>query len=161
MWIMPFHLFIFLTPFLLAIGRKYTIGRKLYPGEFNYYLLLYFLIFCVGLQGIVTGVMQIFDSETHAYFANRPWSPFVWEVGMMNLAFGMLGFMCIWLRGSFWAAAGIGYSIFLILSFFGHLYEAIFHGNYTRGNLGLHVWIDLCTAILIFFMIFKGKYDKQ
>lgn len=161
MWIVPFHLFIFLAPFALAIVHKFTVGRKLLPGEFDYYLLLYFLIFCVGVQGVVTGVLQIFNAQGHAYFANRPWSPFLWEVGMMNLSYGALGFLCIWLRGSFWAAAGIGYSLFLTMSFIGHIYEAVFHENYSQGNLGLHVWIDLATALIIFTLIFKSKYEKR
>jgi hypothetical protein len=161
MWIVPFHLFIFLTPFVLAYIHKFTVGRKLQLGEFDYYLLLYFLIFGVGLQGLVTGIMQIFDAENHADFANRPWSPFVWEVGMMNISYGFLGFLCIWLRGSFWAAAGLGYSLFLLMSFCGHLYEIYAHENYSQGNLGVHVWIDLFTALIIFTLIFKSKYEKQ
>lgn len=76
---------------------------------------------------------------------------------MMNISYGMLGVMCYWLRGPFWAAVGIGYGSFLTMAFFGHMYEALVHGNYSMGNVGIQVWVDVLIAFVLFYLIFNNK----
>lgn len=157
MWITLFHIFIFLAPFLYVWLLHITRTKPFKKDELKYYLLLFFLLFCVGVQGLVTGAVQIFGSEVHCSYQGRPWSPFVWELGMMNLSYGILGVMCYWLRGSFWAATGIGYSTFLLLAFCGHIYEVITKQNYHIGSIGPQVWIDLSVALVITYLIFRSK----
>lgn len=157
MFITAFHIFIFLAPFFalwLLWNKK---GRKLQKGELRYHLLLFFLVSCVGIQGLVTGTIQIFGAEGHCTYSGRPWSPFVWELGMMNISYGVLGMLCYWLRGSFWAATGIGYSVFLILAFFGHVYEVITQKNYYLGSIGPQVWIDLSIALVLLVLICRSQ----
>lgn len=157
MFITTFHIFIFLAPFIVAYFTHATGDKKFKKEEFRYYLLLFFLLFCVGVQGLVTGAVQIFGAEGHCSYSGRPWSPFVWELGMMNISYGVLGMLCYWLRGPFWAATGIGYSIFLILAFLGHIYEVIMKQNYYLGNIGPQVWIDLSIALVLMLLICRSK----
>jgi len=157
MWIGLFHVAIFILPFITVYGIHARSKRGVSSEELRYYLLLNFLIYCVGIQGLVTGFIQIFSAEGHCDYLNRPWSPFIWELGMMNISYGILGIMCIWLRGSFWVAVGIGYSLFLSMAFAGHLYEAAFSQNYSIGNIGPQIWIDLSIAAVLFYLIFRGK----
>jgi Family of unknown function (DUF6790) len=157
MWIAAFHIFIFLAPFLIVWSIHTTRDKPLRKEELKYYLLLFFLMFCVGIQGIVTGVLQMFGAEGHCTYSGRPWSPFVWELGMMNISYGVLGVLCYWLRGSFWAATGIGYSIFLLLAFCGHIYEVISKQNYNIGSIGPQVWVDLSIALVLLVLIFRSK----
>ncbi len=157
MLITAFHIFIFLAPFIAVWSIHTTRDKKLQKEELRYYLLLFFLLICVGVQGVVTGTVQIFGAEGHCTYSGRPWSPFVWELGMMNISYGVLGLLCYWLRGSFWAATGIGYSVFLILAFFGHIYEVIIEQNYHLGSVGPQVWIDLFIAIVLMVLICRSK----
>lgn len=159
MLITAFHLFIFLAPFFIVWTVHTTKGKKCRKGELKYLLLLMFLVFCVGVQGLVTGLVQIFGAEGHCSYTGRPWSPFVWELGMMNISYGVLGLLCYWLRGSFWAATGIGYSIFLILAFLGHIYEVIAKQNYQLGSIGPQVWIDLAIALVLLVLICRSKNE--
>lgn len=155
MGIVAFHVVLFVLPFLIVSWEARR--RQFQQGEFSYLLLLYFLLFGVGVQALVTGLVQIFIGEGHSEYVNRPWSPYVWEVGMMNLSYAAIAFLCIWLRGSFWAAVGLGYSIFLFLAFIGHMYEAAFHYNYSLGNIGPQVWIDLATGIVLCCLILRRQ----
>ncbi|MEM1283070.1 MAG: DUF6790 family protein [Chlamydiota bacterium] len=157
MFITVFHFFIFLAPFVILYSKQVTQVKKFRSDEIKYYLLLLFLIFCVGVQGLVTGMTQIFIAEGHSSYVGRPWSPFVWELGMMNISYGVLGIMCYWLRGSFWAATGIGYSIFLLLAFSGHIYEVITRQNYHLGSIGPQVWIDFSIALVLLVLICRSK----
>ncbi len=157
MWIAVFHLIIFILPFVLTFGVYATNEKRISRQELQYHLLLSFLFFCVGIQGLVTGVVQITGAEGYCVYHQRAWSPFVWELGMMNLSYGVLGIMCFWLRGPFWAAVGIGYSIFLTLAFSGHVYESIVNPEYHFRNFGLQTWIDLGIALIIFYLIFSSK----
>jgi hypothetical protein len=40
--------------------------------------------------------------EIAAYIGWMPGSPFQFEVAVANLAIGVLGISCVWLRGNFW-----------------------------------------------------------
>jgi len=47
--------------------------------------------------------------------------PFSLKWPRANLAFGVLGIMCIWQRGGFWTATGTGFAIFCWSAPMGHV----------------------------------------
>ena len=73
-------------------------------------LLLYALVLDVGVIGLPLGFIP------HVFFPNQaadllgwpPGSPFQLEVGFHDGAWGLLGFLSIWIGGSFWLATGLG-----------------------------------------------------
>jgi len=77
--------------------------------------LFYLLVIFAGIGGLMGAV-------THTFFAKeialgigwQPGSPFQFEVAMANLAFGVLGIMCIWNRRGFRAATGVGLAVFFL-----------------------------------------------
>ena len=86
-------------------------------------------------------------------------SPFQFEVAVANLAFGVLGILCIWQRRGFWTATGIGYATFLLGCAYGHLREMILDGNFAPYNVGPVLWVnDLAVPLAILLLLLVRRH---
>ena len=102
----------------------------------------------VGVAGLLGAYAHTARAaETAALIGWAPGSPFQFEVAMANLAFGVLGVLCIRLRGLFWWATAIGYGVFLLGAAYGHIVEIVTVQNYAPGNAGIVLWWDILTPI--------------
>lgn len=131
-------------------------------------LLLYSLIFHVGVQGFFLGLIP------HVFFADKiaesiGWqkgSPFQFEVGVHDGAWGLLGFLSIWIGGTFWYATGIGWAFFMLGAAYGHLRETILKGNYEIYNFYM-IFIDAFIALYLLLLIYmhykisRSKVSEQ
>jgi len=113
-------------------------------------LLLYFFVIPIGMGGFMGFLGHI--ARARAVAASIGWpagNPFQSEVAMANLAFGILGILCVRNRGSFWTATAIGWSIF----FFGdgciHLHQIWTGQRFAPGNAGGILYFDLVMPLLI------------
>jgi len=92
-------------------------------------------------------------------------SPFQREVGMWDLALGIVGVLCLVFRDEgFWTATIIGTGIFFVSAGLGHVYELIVHGDTAAFNAGAVMYIDLfypffLAALLILYH--RGKVAEQ
>jgi hypothetical protein len=70
-------------------------------------LLLYALVLDVGVIGLPLGFIPhvFFADETARAIGWPRGSPFQFEVGVHDGAWGVLGFLCIWIGGTFWLGA--------------------------------------------------------
>lgn len=116
--------------------------------------LVSFLWISVGLQGLLAGLAQIFRGEKSAAYLNWPYSPFVRELGYCNVAFGILGLLCLIVGGTWWAATGIGYSIFLLCAAGEHIYDMVKNHNYSLGNAGPTLWSDIIIPVAILILLY-------
>lgn len=123
-------------------------------------LLLYSLVFNVGFVGIFFGFIP------HVFFPDRAaeaigWasgSPFQYEVGFHDGAWGILGFLSIWIRGRFWLATGIGWSFFLLGAAYGHLHDTIVNANYAPNNF-LMIFVDsIIPFVLLTLLYLKHRW---
>lgn len=122
-------------------------------------LLLYMFIINVALAGLWSFMGHVFFPDDLAkYMGFGPGSPFQYEVGMANLAFAILGLLCIWERGDFWLATGLGYSIFLFGSGVGHMQEYIVNHNDAPGNVGLMLWFTMIFPLLLMSVLLVYRY---
>ena len=118
-------------------------------------LLLYSLVFNVG------GVGFFFGFIPHVFFPDRAaeaigWasgSPFQYEVGFHDGAWGILGFLSIWIRGRFWLATGIGWSFFLLGAAYGHLHDTIVNANYAPNNF-LMIFVDSIIPLVLLTLFY-------
>lgn len=112
--------------------------------------LLYSLVFNVGFLGIFLGFIP------HVFFPDRAaeligWAPgshFQFEVGFHDGAWGLLGFLCIWIRDRFWLATGLGWSIFMLGAAYGHLLDTLHNANYAHNNYFM-IFVDALIAVLL------------
>ena len=134
----------------LSLSRRAKTRRRVI-----YLLLLYALVFDVGIVGLIFGFIP------HVFFADQaaesigwaPGSPFQFEVGFHDGAWGLLGFLCIWIGGSFWLATGLGWSFFMIGATYGHIVQTLREGNYAPYNF-LPIFTDGFIAIWLLILLY-------
>src|SRR6266508_3973919 len=115
-------------------------------GRVIHLLLLYALVLDVGVIGLPPG------------------SPFQFEVGIHDGAWGLLGFLCLWIGGSFWLATGLGWSVFMLGASYGHLDQTLREGDYAPYNF-LTIFSDGFIAVWLLVLLYlyyrEGGFRKQ
>ena len=88
-------------------------------------------------QGISSGYPPLFQQE----LANA------------SLGFGIIGVLCIWIRGHFWTATVIGSSIWLFGDAIDHLRDIFLNNNLSEINTGIVFYSDLIIPIFAVFLL--------
>jgi hypothetical protein len=113
-------------------------------------LLLYMFAVFAGVGGLIGFLGHTVGAAYVAHSIGWPaGNPFQYEVGVANLAFAILGILCIWQRGGFWTAVGIGISIFLFGAAGVHLHQIHLGQDYTAANARLTLYTDIVAPIMI------------
>jgi hypothetical protein len=113
--------------------------------------LLYAFVFVVGAGGLFgfTGHTLVAD-DVARQIGWPAGNPFQTEVAFTNLAFGVLGLLCIRFRGDFWLATGLGWGIFLVGAGITHALDWLANGNTAPSNTGPVLYGDfLKPAVLL------------
>ena len=127
----------------LSPGRRGTL-----PAAAATYL-VYLLFIYVGLMGLLTAYGHVFRSaQTSASIGWAP-SPFEYEVGMADLTVGVLGVLCLWLRGNFWLATAIANAVWLLGDAVGHLRQIVLSNNHAANNSGVFLIVEFTMPVLI------------
>jgi hypothetical protein len=90
-------------------------------------------------------------------------SPFQFEVGVHDGAWGVLGFLCIWIGGLFWLATGLGWSLFMLGATYGHIRETVLEGDYALYNfltLFSDGFIGVWLLLLLYLYWRQGGFQK-
>ena len=128
-------------------------------------LLLYALIVGVGVMGLLFGfIPHVFFPVETAKMIGWPGSPFQFEVGVLDGAWGVLGFLCIWLGGTFWLATGLGWSLFMLGATYGHIHQTMKTGDYAPYNF-LMIFSDGFIGIWLLVLLFLywrcGGFERK
>jgi hypothetical protein len=129
-------------------------------------LLLYALVLGVGVIGLFLGfVPHVFFADQVADLIGWPaGSPFQFEVGIHDGAWGVLGFLCIWIGGTFWLATGLGCSLFMLGATYGHIDQMVTAGNYAPYNF-LTIFSDGFVALWLLVLLClhyrQGGFGKE
>ena len=129
-------------------------------------LFLYALVFDVGVIGLLFGFIPhvFFADEAARLIGWPPGSPFQFEVGIHDGAWGLLGFLSIWIGGSFWIATGLGWSVFMLGATYGHIHQTMQEGNYAPYNF-LTIFSDGFIAVWLLVLLYLyyrlGGFEKQ
>ncbi len=121
-------------------------------------LLLYALVLDVGVVGLVFGfIPHVFFADQTARMIGWPTgSPFQFEVGIHDGAWGLLGFLCLWIGGSFWTATGLGWSVFMLGATYGHIDQTLRAGDFAPYNF-LTIFSDGFTAIWLLVLLYLHR----
>lgn len=119
--------------------------------------LAYILFFNMGIMGFLAAYAHVFmGPETAQLIGWEPGSPFQFEMGMTNLAFGVLGVLSYFYRDSFWDAAIIGWSVLLIGCFIGHTISYYTDNNTAPYNMGPFIWFyDMILPVLALGLLYR------
>jgi Family of unknown function (DUF6790) len=126
--------------------------------------LLYLLVIGAGVSGIIAFVGHAFYADATARSIGwQPGSPFQFEIAFANLSLGVLGLMCIRVRGPFWLATGLATSILFLGCNYGHLYQALVNHNYSPDNYGLINVFEIVwpAAVLILLIPYMRAWNQR
>lgn len=120
-------------------------------------LLMYWLGIAIGIASIFGAAFHVFDAEEVAEgIGFVPWNPtgtgaFQFENAMGDLAIGVAGVLCFWIRDpKFWLAVVIVATIQFWGDAYGHIYQMVEYDNHEPDNTGFVLWLDILNpAILI------------
>ena len=149
-----FSMFLFFIAIVFTVGHL-TFRREWHSGRVIEVFLSYILLFNVGMMGLTAAYMHVFwGPETARQIGWQPGSPFQFEIGMANLSYGILGVIAFWMRGRFWDAVLLGWSILLLGCFVGHIMDYYAHDNTAPWNIGAFIWFnDLFLPFLVLFLL--------
>ncbi len=124
--------------------------------------LLWVLVVCVGVSGLFDFYGHAFRADEVARLIGWPTgNPFQFEVAIANLVFGILGILCIWIRGTFWYAAGLAGALFGLGAAYGHIVQMVVYGDYAPNNAGLFLYSEIAVSLLILGLLLAYKLLDQ
>ena len=114
--------------------------------------LLYLFVFYVGLMGLLTAWAHVFQPIRTSASIGWSTSPYEYEVGMADLTVGVLGVLCLWLRGNFWLATAIANAVWLLGDAVGHIRQMTLNNNHAANNSGIFLIAEIITPLLILIL---------
>jgi hypothetical protein len=121
----------------------------------------YYLLFPIGMSNLVNFVFHVFFGDMAAKFIGWENSPFQAEVGFASLGVGIAGVIAFKASLPFRFAALIPPSAFSWGAAGGHIYQMIAAHNFSPGNVGFVLPIDIIIPVVGFlFLWLSYKYPK-
>jgi len=125
---------------LIAIIVHLLLMKKRSAKKIIEVILLYLLVIAFGLGSLTAGAFHVFNGPATAKMIGwAPGSPFQYEVGIADMAFGLVCVLCLFVRGTFWLAAIIANSFFLFGCMIGHVRSLAESGNLAAYNIGPNI----------------------
>ena len=121
--------------------------------------LLYLLVFYVGVMGILTAYAHVFRPIQTSASIGWSTSPYEYEVGMADLTTGVLGILCLWLRGNFWLATAIANAVWLLGDAIGHIRQITLNNNHAANNSGIFLAAEIITPIVVLILAFYTRKE--
>ncbi len=118
----------------------------------------YIFFLAVGLFGIWGFIMHCGFPDMAASFIGWKNSPFQWEVGVANLAFGVCGLFACRASVGFQKSTTLLFTIFLWGAALGHIKQMVVAHNFNPGNAGAIFWTDVLAPTIIILLIFRKTY---
>jgi hypothetical protein len=116
--------------------------------------LLWLLVVTVGLVSVVFFIGHtVFAESTAAGIGWPAGNPFQSEVAVANLTIGTLGILCYWMRGNFWIATVIGFSVWWLGDAVVHIRSIVVDANYAPDNAGLTLYLDILMPVLLIALL--------
>lgn len=136
----------------VAIGRPWRAGSG---PRFNEELFRWTALLATGSVGIFAGVMHVLFPDFTSKSIGWGRSPFEFEVGMADLAIGVVGVMAFRASLGFRTATTIVASIFLGGDALGHIYQMVAAHNFAPGNAGGWFWTDILVPLVLVATLVK------
>ena len=124
--------------------------------------LLWFLVISVGIGGVFAFIGHtVFADATAASIGWPAGNPFQSEVAVANLTVGILGILCYWMRGNFWVATVIGFSVWWLGDAVVHIREIVVAENYAPNNAGVTFYLAILFPVLLIALLVYYLYEKR
>ena len=135
--------------------------RPLRNGEASEAFLSYYLLFAIGINNLINFVFHVFFGDVAAKFIGWENSPFQAEVGFASLGVGIAGVIAFKASLPFRFSTLIPPSAFSWGAAGGHIYQMIAAHNFSSGNAGLVLPIDILMPIIGFLFLWLSYEHPQ
>ncbi len=126
------------------------------PKEFIYdKYFSYYLLFAVGINNLINFIFHVFFGDTAAAFIGWEQSPFQAEVGFASLGVGIAGVLAYKSSFPFRTATMIPPAAFSLGAAGGHIYYMIRDNNFSPGNVGLILPVDIILPLIGLIFMWK------
>jgi hypothetical protein len=144
---------------MLGVAILLTVIHWMTKQKTSVYEILYRWITLLpfGLTALYSFVVHAFYPVTAAASIGWQVSPFQYEVAMANLGFGLVAILAYKASYGFRLANVIGGTCWLWGDALGHFYQMAAHHNYTIGNAGSWLWVDIFVPLLLIIAVRKFK----
>lgn len=150
---------------IVAVLHIYRDRQRLTRRRVVEILLLWFLVVPAGIGGLFAFIGHtVFAAQMAASIDWPAGNPFQTEVAVADLALGILGILCYWIRGSFWIAAVVSTSVFLLGAAAIHIQQIVSAQNYSPDNAGTILYTDVALPLILIALLsyyeFLGKHER-
>src|ERR1700734_395966 len=132
----------------VALSRDSRSSKASIAGTY----LLYLLFIYVGLMGLLTAYAHVFRPLQTSASIGWSTSPYEYEVGMADLTVGVLGVLCLWIRGNFWLATAIANAVWLLGDAIGHIRQIVLNSNHAANNSGIFLITEITMPFVILLL---------
>jgi hypothetical protein len=112
-------------------------------------LLDWMLLLPVGVSFLWAGLFHVFAPKVAAASIGWEVSPFQFEIGVADIAIGLVGIAAFWRSLGFKSAVVAYIVLFDIGVAIGHVRQAVVHGDYAVNNFGLLLGLTIIQAVLL------------
>ncbi len=147
-----FSLVMLIAAIVVAVALHYG-GRKTGKRSLAEELFRWVALLAVSLPGLFTFVMHVFFAETTAEHIGWQTSPFQFEVGMADLAIGVLGVVAFYPSMGFRVATVLATVCWLGGDAVGHIRQMVIAHNFAPGNAGSWFWTDVLVPLLMVALV--------
>src|ERR1700730_8592811 len=151
---LPFSLILLVISLVGAAIHLLVQRNTRTPDRLLEVLLVWLLAVSIGVGGIFGALGHLFMPDQVA--RSIGWatgSPFQMENAFGDLGVGVLGILCIKLRGNFWDATVIVASISLLGDAYGHIYQWIVNHDTAPNNSGAILYTDIIIPLLAILLL--------
>jgi hypothetical protein len=121
----------------------------------------YYLLFAIGINNLINFVFHVFFGDIAASFIGWENSPFQAEVGFASLGVGIAGVIAFNASLPFRFATLIPPAAFSWGAAGGHIYQMIAAHNFSPGNVGLVLPIDILMPFVGFAFLWLSYKHPQ
>lgn len=112
-------------------------------------LLNWMLLLSVGVESLWGGLFHVFAPTIAAASIGWQDSPFQFEIGVADIAIGLVAIAAFWRSFPFKAAVVAYIVLFYIGVAIGHLSQAVEAGNYAANNFGLLLLLTVAKIVIL------------
>ncbi|WP_137107736.1 DUF6790 family protein [Azospirillum argentinense] len=119
--------------------------------------LSWLLLLAVGVDALWAGLFHVFAPERAAAFIGWTTSPFQFEIGVADIALGVMGVLAFRRSLDFKAAVVTYASLFYIGVAYGHFHQIWVAGNYAPGNAGILLVLTCVRPFLLIMLLIAAQ----
>lgn len=136
-------------PAFLFVGAIVAALVLKQPAYFPERLLNWLLLLSVGVMNLWAGLFHVFAPEMSAKSIGWADSPFHFEIGVSDIAIGIVAILSFW-RSLQFKAAVVGYTTLFFLGVaIGHVRQVILTGDMASNNFGLLLVLTVVLVIML------------